>query len=92
MKRRVADGDLSAADVVLSCPWPAHSMDISTLLTAQKRWGRARCRRILVSIGVAENRHVGALTERQRMALVEALRSKARSADRRPAGDTLRAV
>ena len=79
IKRRVADGELSAAEVVLSCPWPAHKMQISTLLTAQKRWGGARCRRILISIGVAENRPVGALTERQRMALVDALRSKARS-------------
>ena len=92
IKRRVADGQLSAAEVVLSCPWPAHKMQISTLLTAQKRWGRARCRRILVSIGVAENRQVGALTERQRMALVAALRSKARSADRSPGRDTLTAV
>ena len=81
MKRRVADGELSAADVVGNCPWEAHSMSISTLLLSQKRWGRARCRRVLVSIGVAENKPVGSLTERQRMALVKALRPKARSSD-----------
>lgn len=92
IKRRVADGELSAAEVVLSCPWPTHSMAISTLLTAQKRWGRARCRRILVSIGVAENRPVGALTQRQRMALADALRSKARSSDRAAAAGTLSAA
>lgn len=79
IKRQVAGGELSAADVVMSCPWPAQSMPISTLLTSQKRWGRARCRRMLVSIGVAENKPVGSLTERQRMALVDALREKARS-------------
>lgn len=76
MKRLIADGEVSAAEIVRSCPWEAHSMAISTLLTSQKRWGRARCRRMLLSIGVAENKPVGALTERQRMALVEALRSK----------------
>lgn len=76
LKRRVGDGELSAADVVLECPWEAHSMSISSLLTSQKRWGRARCRRLLLSIGVAENKPVGTLTERQRLALAAALRSK----------------
>ena len=92
IKRRVAEGELSAAEVVLSCPWPAHSMKISTLLTAQKRWGRARCRRVLVSIGAAENKPVGALTERQRMALADALRSKSRSTGRTPDDGALSVV
>ena len=52
MKRRIAAGELSAAEVILSCPWQAHSMSISDLLMSQKRWGRARCRRLLVSLGV----------------------------------------
>ena len=51
MKREIAAGELSAAEVVLTCPWQAHSMSISDLLMSQKRWGRARCRRLLVSIG-----------------------------------------
>ena len=37
MKRRVAAGELSAAEVILSCPWQAHSMSISDLLMSQKR-------------------------------------------------------
>ena len=82
IKRQVAEGAVSAADVVMSCPWPAHSMSISALLTSQKRWGGARCRRILVTIGVTENKPVGSLTERQRMALVDALRAKAESSER----------
>lgn len=73
LKRRIANGQLSVTEVILSCPWHAHGMTISTLLTSQKRWGKARCRRILLSIGVAENREVGALTERQRLGLAEAL-------------------
>ena len=48
MKRRIAAGELSAAEVILSCPWQAHSMSVSDLLMSQKRWGRARCRRLLV--------------------------------------------
>jgi hypothetical protein len=76
MKRRIAAGELSAAEVILSCPWQAHSMSISDLLMSQKRWGRARCRRMLVSLGVPENKQVGTLTERQRLALGAVLTAK----------------
>jgi len=76
MKRQVAAGELSAAEVVLSCPWQANSMDISDLLMSQKRWGRARCRRVLLSISVPENKKIGTLTERQRVALAAVLRAK----------------
>src|ERR671933_2650330 len=76
MKRKISAGELDAADVVLSCPWQAHSMSISDLLMSQKRWGRARCRRLLVSLGVPENKQVGTLTERQRRALAAVLAAK----------------
>jgi hypothetical protein len=76
MKRRIAAGELSAADVILSCPWQAHSMSISDLLMSQKRWGRARCKRLLVALGVPENKQVGTLTERQRLALAAMLATK----------------
>ena len=76
MKRRIAAGELSAAEVVLSCPWQAHSMSISGLLMSQKRWGRTRCRRLLVSLGVPENKQLGTLTERQRLALAAVLTAK----------------
>ena len=76
LKREVAAGDVSASEVILSCPWQADSMDISDLLMSQKRWGRARCRRVLVSIGVPENKKIGTLTERQRLALAAVLATK----------------
>ncbi len=76
MKRRIAAGELSAAEVVLAGPWQAHSMSISDLLMSQKRWGRARCRRLLVSLGVPENKQIGTLTERQRLALAAVLTAK----------------
>ena len=76
MKRQIAAGELSAAEVVLGCPWQAHSMSISDLLMSQKRWGRTRCRRLLVSLGVPENKQVGTLTDRQRIALAAVLAAK----------------
>jgi hypothetical protein len=76
MKRKIAAGELPAAEVVLSCPWQAHSMSISDLLMSQKRWGRTRCRRLLVSLSVPENKQVGTLTERQRLALASVLTAK----------------
>jgi hypothetical protein len=86
MKRGIARGALNAADVILDCPWEAHSMEISDLLMSQKRWGRARCRRLLMAIAVPENKQIGTLTERQRMALSAVLAAKAASTpQRRPA-------
>lgn len=76
MKREIAGGGLKVSEVILGCPWQAHSMSISDLLMSQNRWGGARCRRLLTSIGVPENKPVGTLTERQRGALAEVLRSK----------------
>ncbi len=81
MKRRIAAGDLPAAEVIMDCPWEAESMSISDVLMSQKRWGRARCRRLLTSIAIPENKRVGTLTERQR-AVVAATLSGDRSAER----------
>jgi hypothetical protein len=86
MKRRIAAGELSVAEIVLGCPWQAHSMSISDLLMSQKRWGRTRCRRLLVSLSVPENKQVGTLTERQRLALAAMLAAK-----NVPAGEESRA-
>ena len=76
MKRRIAAGDLSAAEVILDCPWEAESMSISELLMSQRRWGRTRCRRVLLSLGLPENKQIGTMTERQRGALAALLSAK----------------
>ena len=91
MKRLIAAGDLAVADVVLSCPWQAYSMEVGDLLMSQKRWGLARCRRLLVSIGVPENKAVGTLTERQRLALARALDARERPPAPGPAHPAVRA-
>lgn len=82
LKRSVAIQATTVADVVLDCPWEAESMELSDLLMSQRRWGRARCRRVLLSLGLPENKQIGTLTERQRRALASTL--KERVADSRP--------
>jgi hypothetical protein len=73
LKRRVGKGDVSAAEVVVECPWEAESMAICDLVMSQRRWGRTRCRKLLTSVSVPERKEIGALTERQRRDLVRAL-------------------
>jgi len=73
LKRRVNAGAVNVSEVILGCPWEAHSMEIGELLTSQKRWGRERCKRLLTRVGVPENKLIGTLTERQRIALRDGL-------------------
>lgn len=73
LKRRIASGAVGVPDVVLESPWEARSMELSELLMSQKRWGRERCRRLLLALGIPENKQVGTLTERQRSALAAML-------------------
>src|SRR4051812_6584674 len=87
LKRQIASSVVSASQVILECPWEAASMSISDLLMCQRRWGRARCRRLLVSLGVPENKQIGTLTQRQRLALASVLGADARSEEvAEPAG------
>jgi hypothetical protein len=69
LKRQVAEGEATVAEIVLECPWEAESMTISDLLLSQHRWGRTRCRRFLAAIPMIETKTVGSMTERQRRAL-----------------------
>jgi len=73
LKRQVAAQEVLVADVILSRPWSVESMPISDLLMSQRRWGRARCRRLLLSLSVPENKPIGALTDRQRCGLADVL-------------------
>src|SRR5689334_14529137 len=47
LKRKVASEEVGVADVILACPWEAHSMAVADLLMSQRRWGQTRCRRFL---------------------------------------------
>jgi hypothetical protein len=66
LKRRVADGELNAADVILSAPWEVESMAVADLLMSQRRWGHTRCRKFLAGIPMSETKTIGSMTERQR--------------------------
>jgi hypothetical protein len=73
LKRRIGAGEITVGEVVLSAPWEAASMTVADLLMSQKRWGRTRCRKFLSAIPLSETKTVGALTERQRRAVAQAL-------------------
>jgi hypothetical protein len=73
LKRRVADGDITAAEVILSAPWEADSMTVSDLLTSQHRWGHTRCRKFLQCIPMSETKTIGSMTDRQRRAVAQLL-------------------
>jgi hypothetical protein len=81
LKRQVAEGMTSAADVLLSCPWEAESMMVSDLLLSQHRWGYTRCRRFLASVPMSETKTIGSMTERQRKALAAMLNGGSTSAN-----------
>ncbi len=81
LKRQVADGELTASEVITECPWEAESMAVADLLASQRRWGRTRCRKFLASIPMSETKTIGSMTERQRRTLAALLEAKAAPAD-----------
>ena len=85
LKRRVAVGDITAAEVILTSPWEAETMTVSDLLLSQRRWGHTRCRKLLGQVPMSEFKTIGTMTERQRVALAELLNAPARSRGDSPA-------
>jgi hypothetical protein len=85
LKRRIAEGDVSAADVILLSPWEAESMTVSDLLTSQRRWGTTRCRKFLQLVPMPENKTIGSMTDRQRRALAQLLGGVTEPGTARPA-------
>ena len=77
LKRQIAAGQRDVIAVVLNCPWEAESMNVSELLCSQRRWGRARSRKLIQSAQLTETKRLGTLTERQRGILARALEAKA---------------
>jgi hypothetical protein len=75
LKRRIAYGGISAAEVILNPPCEAQSWAIGELLLSQRRWGSTRCRKFLVRNQISETKPVGALTDRQRRLLALQLSS-----------------
>jgi hypothetical protein len=76
LKRDIGAGRRNVTEVVIDSPWEADSMSLSELLCSQRRWGRARSRKLLSSAALSEGKKLGTLTERQRRILVNALEAK----------------
>ena len=76
LKRDISAGRRSITEVIMDSPWEVESMSLGELLCAQRRWGRARSRKLLSSSALSEGKQVGTLTERQRRILVAALEAK----------------
>ena len=73
LKRRIAVGEVSVAEVILAPPLPAQSWAVSELLMSQRRWGSTRCRKFLQRNHINEIKPLGQLTERQRRMLAAQL-------------------
>jgi len=73
LKRRVMDGETRAADVILTCPWEAQTMEVAELLMSQHRWGHTRARRFLATVPMTETKTIGSMTARQRESLATLL-------------------
>jgi hypothetical protein len=67
---------MSVASVISDSPWQTESMTLSELLTSQRRWGRTRARKFLLSLALSENKRIGTLTPRQRSMLCRELEAK----------------
>jgi hypothetical protein len=78
LKRKVAMEEIDVAEVILQCPWEAHSMAVADLLMSQRRWGQTRCRKFLTQIPMSEKKTVGSMTDRQRHTLAALLSSAER--------------
>jgi hypothetical protein len=76
LKRRIADGDLTAAQVILTVPEEVATWTIGKLLLAQRGWGDQRVRKFLGVNQISEVKTLGALTERQRMQLAAQLQGR----------------
>jgi hypothetical protein len=75
LKRRIAEGEVSAADIILEPPGEALSWAIGELLMSQRRWGTTRCRKFVARYHISETKTLGALTDRQRRLLADELES-----------------
>ena len=75
LKRRIASGEVSAAEVILNPPQSAETWSVGDLLMSQRRWGQTRCRKFLSQVPMSEKKTIGSMTERQRHTLAALLTS-----------------
>ena len=73
IKKAVRAGEVKVADLILSTPESLGTMTVYDLLMCQHRWGRLRCRRILVRGKIDEWTLLGDLDREARGRLVSGL-------------------
>lgn len=73
LKRRIARGSVSVAEIILDPPQEADSWAIGELLISQRRWGETRCRKFLIRNQISETKPLVSLTDRQRRLLANQL-------------------
>jgi hypothetical protein len=76
IKRRIAEGRCNIVEVLSAPPRELETMAIGDLLMSQRRWGRSRCRRFLLEVSLSEEKEIGSLTHRQRVAVVRGLQGQ----------------
>lgn len=73
LKRKLACGELNAAEAILRNARETQTMAIAELLLSQRGWGPRRSGRLLRSLALSEHKTLGSLTERQRVMLAAVL-------------------
>ena len=66
LRRQLAAGSVSAAQLLLDPPPAVQGWSIGELLVSQRRWGRAKCQRFLAKNQIGGLKNIRDLTERQR--------------------------
>lgn len=69
------EGRLKVAAVIEDPPECTARMEIGDLVGEIRRWGSTRTRKFLGRFNIAETKHIGSLTERQRRVVAQALRA-----------------
>lgn len=69
LKREIAAGETSVADVLREPSSVAAAAAIGDLLAAQSRWGPKSVRRFLAEVPMLESKTLGSMTDRQRLDL-----------------------
>lgn len=73
LKREIAAGTASAADVLADPPDMARGWPVAELLTSQSGWGQTKCKKFLRANNISEAKRIGDLTARQRRQLADQL-------------------
>ena len=66
LKRQLASDEVSVVDVLLNRPPAVERCSVGELLISQRHWGPSKCRELLASVNLSEDKPLGALTARQR--------------------------